>query len=82
MRVVDLPSKFHCEVAANVRAEMARQKITQQNLITATGWSQQRISRRLTGTVAFDVAELAVIAALLGKNPGDLLPAVSAQRAA
>lgn len=82
MRVVDLPSNFHCEVAANVRAEMARQQITPGRLITETGWSQQKVSRRLTGTVAFNVAELAVVAAVLGKNPADLLPASPAQRAA
>jgi transcriptional regulator with XRE-family HTH domain len=81
MRVVDLPTNFHREVAANVRAEMARQRITQNDLIAATGWSQQKISRRLTGTVAFDVAELAVIADYLGKEPAELLPASSARAA-
>jgi transcriptional regulator with XRE-family HTH domain len=75
MRVVDLARDFGDEVAANVRAEMARQRVTQQDLIERTGWSQPRISRRLTGAVAFDVAELAIVARALGKAPAELLPA-------
>lgn len=52
-------------VAANVRAELARKGITQTDLAARLEKSQPFISRRLSGRVAFDVAELASIAAVL-----------------
>jgi transcriptional regulator with XRE-family HTH domain len=52
-------------VAAEVRAEMARQRIPQRAIATAMGLSQQAASRRLTGEVPFDTQELEAIAAHL-----------------
>jgi transcriptional regulator with XRE-family HTH domain len=52
-------------IAANVRAEMARKGVTQQKLAVHLDWSQAAISRRLSARVAFNVDELARIAAFL-----------------
>jgi len=52
-------------VAANVRAELARKGITQSDLAAKLNKSQPFISRRLSGRVAFDVADLASIATVL-----------------
>jgi transcriptional regulator with XRE-family HTH domain len=56
----------HQLVAAEVRAEMARQRMSQAGLAKLLGVAQQTVSRRLVGEVPFDVAELARIADLLG----------------
>lgn len=45
-------------VAGEIRAFMARHNITQSSLAPLLGWSQQYLSRRLTGAVPFDVADL------------------------
>ncbi len=56
----------HAErVADAVRAECARRRITQHDLAESLGLSQMAVSRRLSGTVAFDVNELYAVAALL-----------------
>ena len=56
----------HQTVAAEVRAELARQRISGRQAARRLGWTQQSLSRRLTGDIPFDVAELAELAALLG----------------
>lgn len=48
-----------------MRAEMARQRISQQELARQLGVAQQTISRRHTGEVPWDVSELLAVAALL-----------------
>lgn len=58
-------SEPHRLVAAEVRAEMARQQMPQAKLAALLGVAQQTISRRLVGEVPFDVTELARIADLL-----------------
>jgi transcriptional regulator with XRE-family HTH domain len=52
-------------VAAEVRAEMARQRMSQQELARRLGVAQQTISRRHTGEVPWDVSELLAVAELL-----------------
>lgn len=49
-------------VAANVRAEAARQLRSGANIAKSLGWSQAAMSRRLSGQVEFTVAELEAIA--------------------
>ncbi len=49
-------------VAAEIRAEMARQRKTQQDLAGQLGISAQQVGQRLGGKIAFDVRELGVIA--------------------
>lgn len=45
-------------VAGEIRAYMARRNISQSKLAPILGWSQQYLSRRLTGAVPFDVSDL------------------------
>lgn len=52
-------------VAGEVRAEMARKRMTGRELSRLTGKSQPYWSRRLTGDVALDVDDLDAVAALL-----------------
>ena len=59
-------SEPHKLVAAEVRAEMARQQMPQAKLAALLGVAQQTVSRRLVGEVPFDVSELARIAEVLG----------------
>lgn len=61
-------------VAANVRAEMARRKISQRALADKIGISHASIYRRLRGELAFDVDELGAIADALGIDVRALLP--------
>ena len=53
-------------VAANVRAEMARQRKKQADLGEALGLTQGAVSKRMSGIVVLDVDELAKIAGFLG----------------
>ena len=62
-------------VAANVRAELARKGITQTDLAAKLRKSQPFVSRRLSGRVPFDVADLAAIASVLDIPIADLVVA-------
>lgn len=52
-------------VAANVRAEMARRRVSQESLAAALGMSQASVSRRLTNITPFTADELSKVAAHL-----------------
>lgn len=49
-------------VATEVRAELGRQRISVNELARRLGWSQPYLSRRVSGTVAFDLTDLERIA--------------------
>lgn len=69
----------HAErVAAEVRAEMGRHRVTQAQLGQALGLHQMSISRRLAGEVPFDVTELYEVAAFLGCPVSRLIPEAAA----
>ncbi|MBM4517522.1 helix-turn-helix domain-containing protein [Rhodococcus hoagii] len=69
-----MATKSHAErVAANVRAEMARHRVTQSTLAKKLHCSQQALSRRINGRYPFDVNELGVIADVLGIGFEDLV---------
>lgn len=53
-------------VAAEVRAELGRQRKSGSELAAALGMAQSTVSRRLLGEVPFDVDELHRIADYLG----------------
>lgn len=53
-------------VAAEVRAELARQQMPGVRAARALGWTQNYISVRLRGDVPFSLADLEVMADLLG----------------
>lgn len=56
---------------------MARQRFGQQAIADALGVSRQAISRRFTGEVPWDVAELAKVAEFLGKPLAHFIPGAS-----
>jgi transcriptional regulator with XRE-family HTH domain len=62
-------------VAANLRAEVARQRISQTTLGERLGLSQAGVSRRLLGQVPIAVDELAAFAEVLGVQPETMLGA-------
>lgn len=62
-------------VADEVRAAMARKRVSQTKLADILGISQAAVSRRLTGEVAFDVNELSVLAGALDVSLATLLVA-------
>ena len=64
-------------VAAEFRAEMARQHVPQHKIAAVLGMSQQAVSRRLRGDIALDTDEIEKLAAAL-----DLAPLVILERAA
>src|SRR5258708_32488799 len=47
-------------VAAEVRAEMARQQRSQSEVAAAAGWKQPYLNRRLTGYVPFSVDDVEI----------------------
>lgn len=52
-------------VAATVRAESGRRRVSQMQIAEALGLSQAAISRRLSGDTSFELDELPRVAALL-----------------
>ena len=66
------------QVAANVRAEMARQRKRQADLGEVLGLTQGAVSKRMSGTVALDVDEVGKIASFLGVPVSALLEGVAA----
>ena len=55
----------HRAVAAEVRAQLARRRISGRQAAFALGWKQPYIARRLSGDIPFDVNDLAALARLL-----------------
>ena len=65
-------------VAANIRAELARQRVSQFVVADRLGLSQAAVSRRLSGGTPFELDEVEAIASLLAVPLVDLI----AERAA
>ena len=63
-------------VAGDVRAEMARRRMTGRELARRTGKSQPYWSRRLSGDVALDVDDLEAVAAHLEVSASDLVRSI------
>jgi transcriptional regulator with XRE-family HTH domain len=62
-------------IAANLRAEVARQNLTQQQMADRLGVGQWWVSRRLTGEVRVSAADLTRFAEALGVGSAVLLSA-------
>lgn len=60
-------------VAANVKALMATREVTQVQLALAMGISQSAVSKRLRGTVPFDIEDLDRLSAVFGVRVTDLV---------
>ena len=61
------------QVAANIRAELARQRVSQRTLADELGMSPAALSNRLAGATPIDVNELGAIADALGVSASALL---------
>ena len=64
-------------VATEVRAEMARQQVSQRQIGEILGISQPQVSKRLLGSLPFDTAELDKIADAFGVPVDRFLVAAS-----
>ena len=53
-------------VSREIRAEMARQRISQLQLAERLGWSRAALSRRLTGGTGWSIDEADKVAEILG----------------
>lgn len=71
----DMEQAISDRVAAEVRAEIARQGLTRASVAAKLGWTDQRFSLRMTGRVALSVAELVIIAEVLGVPTVQFVPA-------
>lgn len=60
------PQTLTQRVAAEVRAEVARQSVTQDHIAQILGVAQPNVSRRLNGKQPFDTDELDKLAAAFG----------------
>jgi transcriptional regulator with XRE-family HTH domain len=60
------------KVAAEIRAALARQRVTQSALADRLGVSQAWVSRRLSGEVPLTIADITQIAADLGVEVSSL----------
>lgn len=72
-RHTDVASTQSQSVAFNVRAAMQRKGKSQAAAGAVLGLSQQAVSRRLVGKVAWDVAELGTLAEFLGVSVASLI---------
>lgn len=61
-----IPQTLTQRVATEVRAEVARQNVTQYDLADVLGMAQPSVSRRLAGKHPFDTDELDKLAAFFG----------------
>lgn len=68
---------FGVSVATEIRAEMARQKKTQEQLAEALGVNPVTASRRINGTAPFNIEEIFTVAQWLGVRPEDFIPSTS-----
>lgn len=60
-------------LTANVRAELARRKISHRDAAAALGMTQSAASRRMRGDVEFSLTEVEQLAGLLEIPVGELL---------
>lgn len=61
------------DIAGAVRAELARQRKSQQDLQQRLGISRATLGRRLSGHSPFDANELVVVADFLGLSVAELV---------
>lgn len=64
---------YRPQIAAEVRAEMGRQKYNTSKFAAAIGIPRSRLTPRLSGEIAFDTDELALVAAELGLSVTELI---------
>lgn len=70
------------EVAGELRALLARRRISNRWVATQLGWSETYLSRRLTGAVPFNVDDLGELARLLDVAVADFFEPMPTMRRA
>lgn len=70
-----MATTYNDSIAAEVRAEMARQRRSQTSIAAELGWTQAFLSRRLCGEVAWGADEIEAVAGALGVPIGQLTAA-------
>jgi hypothetical protein len=73
MSVHHYPDTWQLDIAGNVRAEVARKRLTQSDIAGVLAENQQWVHRRMSGNVEWRISELVAIADLLGIHPAVLL---------
>jgi transcriptional regulator with XRE-family HTH domain len=73
-----MSQSFASGIACEVRAELARQNMTQRQLAECLGLSQPQTSKRLKGLIEFRPSELEKAATLLGVPVTTFIPAKAA----
>jgi transcriptional regulator with XRE-family HTH domain len=64
---------LNSRAAANLRAEIARKNITQEEIADRAGLSRQTVSNLLTGRTVIDLGRLELLAGILEVEPARLL---------
>lgn len=77
-----MPNNVRAKIAAEVRAELARQNKTQRELADRLCITQPSVQLRLSGQRPFRAEELAVIADWLGVPAAQFLPPLDTSAAA
>lgn len=57
---------YNEHVSAEIRAEMARQRLSQLELARRLRWSRAALSRRITGSTGWSLDEVEAVAGVLG----------------
>lgn len=78
MQLTESPNDLARQVADEVRAIMARRRLSQQAVAEAAGMTQSYLGRRLVGVIAFDVTDLERLSRVLDVPVASLLPGVAA----
>lgn len=76
----DAAPSFRDLVAAELRAHLARRRISNRRLARMLGTTPAWIDRRVNGTTAVSTDDLELIAQALGMTPMDLIQGVTAAR--
>lgn len=71
MDTTDTPS-YPSRVSGNIRAEIARRRLTQGEVAEIIGKSVDSIGRRYNGKLDWTLAEIAALAQYLGIDPAQL----------
>jgi transcriptional regulator with XRE-family HTH domain len=69
-------------VAAEIRAELGRRHQSQRHLARALGWTEVKLSRRLTGSVPWSIDDVELIASVLDVPRSQLLDPLPQHRRA
>ncbi len=68
---------LNTSVAAQIRAELGRQQLSQAALARRIGWTTATVSRRLRGVQQLSVQDVEDIARALGTTAADLIGAAA-----